>query len=98
MPIDLTVADYIGINNDIDAIHLGTTIPGSTPERKITITSAKDATVILDINDIEFVHIDTSTLTIPAHQTATITIYADVPDTAPYGYYKGTLRIISKRP
>ena len=96
-PIDLRVSDYVGVNNDVDAIHLGTTLPGRTPERQITFISDKRKRLSLTVIGLDFVYPNTEELILEPHTPAVVTIYALIPEDAVYGLYEGVLHVTSRR-
>ncbi len=98
MIIDLRVSDYQGFNNDADAIHLGTTTPGGYLERRVQFASSKPAHISFSVIGLDFVSVTPQELILAKDSSASLLVYAQVPDEILLGDYEGVLRVVTRRP
>lgn len=100
-PMEVYVDRVVGVNAETDAVHFGIVPPGSSSERKMTVTAGDSRTLVTfessgDIAD--WVTVSENNLLLESGRNATVMIGVKIPeDVIPLAYRNGTLRIVFRR-
>ncbi len=93
---DFNVSDYVGVNVDSDALHLGATKPGGKLSRHLLIKSSKDIKVMIKVFGNDFVYPEENDFIVKENEEKMVKITAKVPDDAEFGRYDGFVRVIAR--
>lgn len=93
--MDIIIGNYIGLNTDIDAIHFGTTLPGTSANREIVLNTDKERIVNLKLsgNISSFIKIPENNFILNKDIQKSIKFRAIIPLNATKGVYTGILKI-----
>src|SRR3989344_3058823 len=95
LKMNIIIGNYIGLNTDTDAIHFGTTLPGTSANREIVLNTDKNITVNLKLsgNISSFIKIPENNFILSKNMQKSIKLTSVIPLNATKGVYIGILKI-----
>ncbi|MGM5487733.1 MAG: hypothetical protein ACQESG_02175 [Nanobdellota archaeon] len=101
LDIHIRVDDYLGMNTDTDRLWFGTISPGSHGKRYVNVTNPKDYPVVVDFSvkgDVSgWIRISDNGFALQPNGSKKLRVFAQVPKTASFGNYTGTLYVTFHR-
>ncbi len=93
----LTVGDHVGFNVDTSALFLGTTLPGGTAFREVTLSNSFNIPLKVDMQTLgnltRWAYVDVNGFWMQPNENRTVRVSVTVPQDAENGDYEGLLRI-----
>lgn len=98
IPVDITVGDYLGVNLDDDALHLGTIRPGSSAQRSIVLRAdSSDSEIRVIVEGIPFLFPEYEVLTLKKGKSEVLRFFAVTDLFTPKKKYEGRIILLTKR-